>query len=196
MKLDEFFSEVLDIKSEALVEKLCEAARIIKVKKGELLIREGESQGNTLFLMEGICRGYDILENGEETTDFFLYRPGEPMTTGHMLHGVAVVNLMAVTDVTYVEIETRVLLRIGEESEELMRLRSRMLMSNLEERVRLKHVMCFSRAKKRYLWFLENYDGLIDVVRHKDIASFLGIEPESLSRIRRQLAAERETSEF
>lgn len=60
----------------------------------------------------------------------------------------------------------------------------------------MKHVMCFSRAKKRYLWFLENYDGLIDVVRHKDIASFLGIEPESLSRIRRQLAAERETSEF
>lgn len=65
-----------------------------------------------------------------------------------MLHGVAVVNLMAVTDVIYVEMETRVLLRIGEESEELMRLRSRMLMSNLEERVRLKHVMWFFAGEK------------------------------------------------
>lgn len=73
MRLDEFFSDVLDIKSEALVEKLCAAARVVKVKKGELLIREGERQGNTLFLMEGICRGYDILENGKETTEFFLY---------------------------------------------------------------------------------------------------------------------------
>jgi CRP-like cAMP-binding protein len=43
-------------------------------------------------------------------------------------------------------------------------------------------------AEERYLEFLEKYPTLEQRVPQRQIASYLGITPESLSRIRRQLA--------
>lgn len=189
MTLGDFFSGVLEIEDTLLIQDLCEISKIVEPKKGELLIRIGEEQKGLLFLIEGICRGYFVAEDGREVTDSFIHRCGTPMMTGHAIDGAAVVNLIAETDVKCVRVEVQPLMRRLSESAILMRLQNQMFMKSLEEQVKMKHVMCFERAKARYLWFLDNYEGLIDVVRHKDIASFLGIEPESLSRIRKQLAA-------
>ncbi len=43
-------------------------------------------------------------------------------------------------------------------------------------------------AATRYLKFLAEYPGLVHRVKQYHIASYLGITPESLSRIRAQLA--------
>ena len=40
---------------------------------------------------------------------------------------------------------------------------------------------------QRYQWFLENYPGLIHTLNNKHIASFLGMTPVTLSRLRHQL---------
>ncbi|HAA15766.1 MAG TPA: hypothetical protein DCE41_30280 [Cytophagales bacterium] len=42
-------------------------------------------------------------------------------------------------------------------------------------------------AKARYLWFMEEYPDVIEKAPLKLIASYLGMKPESLSRIRKQL---------
>ena len=42
-------------------------------------------------------------------------------------------------------------------------------------------------AKARYLWFLEEYPMVIEQSPLKFIASYLGMKPESLSRIRKEL---------
>ena len=39
----------------------------------------------------------------------------------------------------------------------------------------------------RYQWFLKKYPGLIDEVSNKHIASFLGMTPVTLSRLRQKL---------
>lgn len=46
-------------------------------------------------------------------------------------------------------------------------------------------------AKERYLSFMEMYPGLLLRVPQWMIASYLGITPESLSRVRRELLTER-----
>lgn len=45
-----------------------------------------------------------------------------------------------------------------------------------------------SSAEERYLHFLTDYPGLVQRVPQYHIASYLGITPESLSRIRSKLA--------
>ena len=40
---------------------------------------------------------------------------------------------------------------------------------------------------ERYQWFLARYPGLISTVNNKHIASFLGMTPVTLSRLRRQV---------
>ena len=45
-------------------------------------------------------------------------------------------------------------------------------------------------AMERYEWFLNYYPGLIDVVPHKYIASFLDMTPVTLSRLRKTMHKE------
>ena len=42
-------------------------------------------------------------------------------------------------------------------------------------------------AMVRYHWFMKTYPGLVDHVRDKYVASFLGMTPVTLSRLRRKL---------
>ena len=46
-------------------------------------------------------------------------------------------------------------------------------------------------AKERYLWFVDKYAPIIDLIPLVETARFLGIKPQSLSRIRNELAEER-----
>ena len=48
-------------------------------------------------------------------------------------------------------------------------------------------MVCRNTAMQRYQWFLEAYPGFIDKVSNKHIASFLGMTPVTLSRLRRVL---------
>lgn len=44
-------------------------------------------------------------------------------------------------------------------------------------------------AKERYLWFLESYPMVVEKAPLKLIASYLGMKPESLSRIRKEIVS-------
>jgi len=62
----------------------------------------------------------------------------------------------------------------------------------LDEHWRMKQVLHQYTALQRYQWFLETYPGLVDRVSNKNIASFLGMSPVTLSRLRRTMREQRE----
>ena len=47
-----------------------------------------------------------------------------------------------------------------------------------------RRMLYLKTAKERYEWFLKQYPGYINCVPHSEIASFLNISRETLSRIR------------
>ena len=53
-----------------------------------------------------------------------------------------------------------------------------------------RHILSSYSAMQRYQWFLEEYPGIIHRVSHKYIASFLGMTPVTLSRLRKTLREE------
>ena len=71
--------------------------------------------------------------------------------------------------------------------EEAMALYNQMLIAALKAHWELKRVLNSYTAAERYQWFLDKYPGLIDKVSNKYIASFLGMTPVTLSRLRRML---------
>ena len=73
---------------------------------------------------------------------------------------------------------------------EVTRLYNQLLIKALNEHWKLKQILNSYTAVQRYQWFLEEYPGLIGKVSNKYIASFLGMTPVTLSRLRRTLRKE------
>ena len=70
---------------------------------------------------------------------------------------------------------------------ELLVIYNAMLQDSLKEHWENKIALGQYSAIARYQWFLKTYPGIIDRVPHRYVASFLGMTPVSLSRIRREL---------
>ena len=72
---------------------------------------------------------------------------------------------------------------------------NRYLVSALEYHWETKMLLYRCTAMERYRWFLSRYPGLIDSISNKHIASFLGMTPVTLSRLRRQLRSQADGGE-
>src|SRR5437870_336303 len=64
----------MDIKIKTKVDKFFSKHQTLKFKKGQLLIRAGDSSPGIFYLKEGIVRQYAVSVNGEELT-LNIYKP-------------------------------------------------------------------------------------------------------------------------
>ena len=62
----DFYTEVLHISDEELLEKLLAKTSIRHIPKGDLLVREGEQVKNIDFLWDGILRGFLLMPTGRK----------------------------------------------------------------------------------------------------------------------------------
>ncbi len=156
--------------------------------KGEHYVREGQYVNTIAFIQEGYIRTYQIDYQGNDTTlDFHGPNTFCGSYYGFYTHQKALDNLEAITD-------CRVALLTYDH---LMSMYERSLNINILGRKIIEQVcinkdlriakMLQSNAEQRYVWFTENYPDLLPVAQQRHIASFLGIQPETLSRIRRKL---------
>ena len=72
-------------------------------------------------------------------------------------------------------------------SPELLFVVNRAMTQNYIDLWKHKMILYRTTAMERYEWFLKDYPGLIDVVPHKYIASFLDMTPVTLSRLRKTM---------
>lgn len=164
------------------------------LRKGEQFYREDEKSNFIYFLLSGVLRGYTIEPDGKDITDCFLFRYGQAHI-GFLDAGQG--NFLteraeAVTDTSLMCFDVRALSEEIYNSLELSRVYSAKLMESYIEHWVHKNVRFRYAAMERYQWFLSAYPGLIEIVPHKHIASFLGMTPVTLSRLRRVLKEESE----
>lgn len=190
MKAETFYMDVLHVKDARLAKKLAEITKPVQLHKGELLIREGDMQDHFSFLTDGILRGFFSGVNGKEITDCFGYQCGTPAMACLMDGTPALFSIEALTDCSFLQIETVALFDMMQKETELLWVYNRLLQMSLYNHRMIKVMVCQHTAMESYQWFLQAYPGLIDKVNNKHIASFLGITPVTLSRLRRTLREE------
>ena len=78
-------------------------------------------------------------------------------------------------------------MRLVGQNMEAMSLYNRLLQQSSQVHWEIKNMLCQHNAMERYQWFLRAYPGLIEQISNKYVASFLGITPVTLSRLRRAL---------
>lgn len=190
MKTEDFFSTILKISSPSAIRRLVRASEKKPVRRGELIIREGEIQKNLLFLMQGILRGYFIDVYGNDITDCFNFKPGHAVMSAFEIGGSSMLFIEALTSGEVLRIPVELVKELLEEGTEFVWIYNYMLRGALQDIWELKTMLQKCSAQERYQWFLKNYPGLIDQVTNKYIASFLRMSPVTLSRLKTGLEKE------
>lgn len=186
MGICDFFRDVLHVPEGEALDAIVAAAELKRLKKGELLIREGEQQSKVFFLVKGILRGYFFDANGREITDCFGVQSGTPAMPANAMDAPSSINIEALEDGELLGISIETVNQLLDRYPELWRV-YRTLSENSLEYHWEKMAAHQNSAMERYQWFLNKYPDLIDRIKGKYIASFLGITPVTLSRLRREL---------
>jgi len=155
-------------------------------RKNELILEEGKVCRHFWFLEEGLVR-YFILRDGNEVTRFFTAAPYCFTSKDSFRQRIpAMENIQALERTLTWQITL-------ENSNKLLEVKAweiftrnflHEVQSQMEE---LLFEITTETAENRYLKLLGRYPDLVNKIPLKHLSGFLGIAPQSLSRIRRKI---------
>lgn len=195
MSIGEFFSQNFELSDPAVISALSASSAPRHLNEGELLLREGEVQHEVPFLVHGVIRGFYFDENGKEITDCLVVQPGMPAVAMAEIEKRSSLYLQALEESDLLVISIHDVRDLLDRYPVLMKIYNQLLVAAFSTHWELKAIVCREKATERYKWFLQRYPGLIERISNKYIASFLGITPVTLSRIRRQLRDQKDVGE-
>ena len=179
-----------DLISEDEVEALAVASRLRHFEKGETIIAEGEVPPELFILVSGVVRGYLLDASGKEVTDCILGTPGMVAMPYARLDAPSPSCVQALSTTVLLAVDMSCIDSLLKSSLGLNKLFISILQDAWEMHWEVERISRQCAARERYLWFLEKYPGLEEVVPARHIASFLGMTPVTLSRLRAALREE------
>ena len=187
VQVEKFYTDVLGLTDEGLLKTLTALTEVRALKRREVLVETGARQQEVVFVLEGVLRGYYLDMNGREITDCFVVQCGTPAMSSFTLDTPSPISIEALTDCRVLCIPIEEAMRLVGQNMEAMSLYNRLLQQSSQVHWEIKNMLCQHNAMERYQWFLRAYPGLIEQISNKYVASFLGITPVTLSRLRRAL---------
>ena len=170
--------------SEEAVSDIKRVGEIRQIEKGETLVREGEYSYELYFVAKGGARAY-YLKDGKTITDWFAFENDFISSIVSFFLGVPSQHYIEVfEDSTFMVLQLKdieMLCNKYHEFERLARMSTTKTMLQLQQRI---VSLQFKTSKERYDSLLERYPQIELRAPLGDIASYLGITQETLSRIR------------
>lgn len=160
-----------------------------KFKKGDFLCRNGQIERYLSIISSGTCRGFYSNKEGQEISVAFMFPNGFVSAYYSFLtQRPSLMAIQAVSATTIISISVTDLSMLCDKyksAERIGRLNAEKIYRRKEER---EIALLTMSATERYVDLINRSPQLLQQIPLKHIASYLGIKPESLSRIRKQLA--------
>ncbi|MGB1205779.1 MAG: Crp/Fnr family transcriptional regulator [Chitinophagales bacterium] len=155
--------------------------------KGTVLLKEGEYSKYNYFVIKGCLRAYYMIDGIEKTISFYLEE--DAIFTESPVHGKASKYYIICE-------EDCVLLRTSRKEEEFFTKKFPKMLILCNEFIKKEIVQqqekfnfyTISSPELRYINILKNKPQLTQRVAQYHIASYIGIKPESLSRIKKRIS--------
>ncbi len=174
--------------SESELESMAADIPIEEFKKGTILLHQGEVPKKCYFILKGCVRQFAVDETGRETTaNFFTEEQSVTIFNQHSVEKESKYSLSCLEDCVMVVGDLSVQQQMFDMHPGLETMILKMMEENIGEIHDDFATFIASRPEERYKTILEKRPGLMDRVPQHQLASFLGITPESLSRIKRRL---------
>lgn len=157
-------------------------------KKREMLLESGQVAGHVWFIRKGYVRFFYYDASGSEVTSDFVFAPGFITAFRSFIsQKPSIVAVQAMEDMEAIGWNRERLYALYDHYpliERIGRIMAEQVFLSLD-----KHLTAFlnQSPQQRYLWLLKEYPEFIRNVPLVHLASWLGITPETLSRIRRRI---------
>lgn len=186
-KLIKYFSKFTELSDEE--KKALTASMDIKeIKKGNYLVKAGQRNIDSYFILSGLIRQYKVKNGDEITMDFYTEDQWIIHFTGFEENPVSENNLIC-EETSFVVVGNE--RKAQELFQQFPRLEtiSRMVMETVfAEKQKLLNSYLTETPEQRYLTLFRDRPDLLQRVPQYQIASYIGVKPESLSRIRKRLS--------
>ncbi|WP_420385359.1 Crp/Fnr family transcriptional regulator [Roseivirga sp.] len=156
----------------------------LKIRKGEVVVREGQYSDKAYLILAGCSRAYYI-KDGKDISDWFAFE-GEFMSSivSFFQHEPSPHYVEFVEDSTVLEFTRDTIDSLSEKHHDFERLISKVVTQTmLGLRERLSSIL-FNSAEERYNQLLSIRPDITNRMPLTHIASYIGITLETLSRIR------------
>ena len=157
------------------------------LKKGEFWVKKGELKSDVLFVNKGMLRSYFLKNEVEKTFDLTIENQIVTFTESYS-YGLPSSDFIQAVEDTYLSIISRESLdNLFAQSAKWERL-GRLIYEacTIGQEIRLRSFIA-ETAQERYEQLYKNQPQLIQRTPQIYLANFLGITPQSLSRLRRKV---------
>lgn len=183
-----YLAEVLEVPAEALAS--CDNFYTFKkVAKNEFLLRDGEICMDTFFVEKGLLRMYSLDRNGKE--HIIQFAPENWLISDRSslnFNQKSKYYIEAVEDSEVFILSKDFFINMIEQFPQTAENNDLLLQKHIRNLQNRVNSLLADTAEERYMSFIKMYPDILLRVPQWMVASYLGITPESLSRVRKELA--------
>ncbi len=179
------FIELTDEEKESILE----AFPIKTVQKGTDILKVGDIAKDAFFIIKGCVRQYAVTEDGEENTTAFFTEFQSAVNFDSMANqspSKVYFNCSEESTIAIINAEEETkLYKKHPRFAKVCQVEMEKMLGEMQEKI---SDLISSTPTERYLKLVKNRPDLINRVPHYQLASYLGIKPETLSRVRKRIA--------
>lgn len=156
-------------------------------KKGEYIQQEGDKSNVVRILTKGCARGFIVVDGKELTTNFYFENEHTYDYVNYLKQQKAEINIQALDNAEVIEVSMQALDFLHSEVLGFHQMSHQIFKANMIKIESQRIDFITKTPKQRYIALLKNNKDVISHVPQHQIASFIGISAEHLSRIRKEI---------
>ncbi|MCZ4242982.1 Crp/Fnr family transcriptional regulator [Pedobacter punctiformis] len=182
-----YLQEKIDLTDEQF-NSISSPLRVKKFEKNEIIQYKGDIFKYGFFVGKGLLRAYSIDSKGKEHILQFAPEKWLISDRNNMVNEPSIFFIDAIENTEAILLPNDFLAEAARKVPCLLALNVTMLNNSIRFMQKRINMLLSATAEERYLDFIKLYPNLTLRVPQWMIASYLGITPESLSRVRKELA--------
>ncbi len=174
--------------SENAWEEIAPTIRIHHLERLEVIFSPGSVQRQLYIVLNGLLGHYLLKEDKEFYVDFMFRGQFATVINSYLAQEPSELGIKAIKRSTVAAIPRTVIYKLLETDLSLNILGRKYVEWELVKEIKRSNKLYVFSAKERYKFLLENQPEFVNDVPLKYLASYLGIEAQSLSRIRSEIS--------
>lgn len=186
--IEDYLSEILEIPKE-FVSKCNNFYETKKVEKNQFLLQQGEVCNETYFVEKGLLRMYSIDKSGKE--HIIQFAPEKWLISDRsslFFNEKSDYYIEAIEESEVLLLRNDFFSKLSGQFPQASERNDLLLQKHIRNLQNRVNSLLADTAEERYMNFIKMYPDILLRVPQWMVASYLGITPESLSRVRKSLA--------